>query len=260
MMRIDPYRFRRRTAPDCAIYSINEALEIPATVVSQEISPDATAVAVQLTPLDDGNRHRLMVAVVIIDNVDFDGSGGIVRSIESVTWGGGEPAYYSPINNYCMLVACLIDEFEPEHHNLIITFDGSMSGGEVKVQPLWFGNVSGLIYSKAAGYYELYDAPDTSDYESVLFVASFFGFVAEGFDPSAQLTSPSLPTAYTEDNWPNVDMRFEGAKPVARTAVYVGPGTAATDAVIRWTYERIRVGTSCSSAIIAVSLCDGELE
>ena len=240
--------------PSCTIYSINEALGTPAAVITESISPGATSATVELAPLDDGNRNRLLVAVVIIDNPDN-------LSIESVTWGGAVPDYAHPLDNYCMLVACLVDKMEPQNNDLVIEFDDAMtSGGGVKVQPMWYGNVSDLIYAKEVDYVALYGAPDTEGFESVLLVTSFCGIVDSPLEPSPTLKTPVLDFEYTEDDWPNVDMRFAGQKPIARTAVYLGAGTSNTDSAIEWGYDGIVFSTICTFAIMAASLCDGVLE
>lgn len=258
-MMIDPYRFGSvddPPPPSCTIYSINEALSTPAAVITESISPGATSVTVELAPLDDGNRNRLLVAVVIIDNDDRDN-----RSIESVTWGGAVPDYAFPLDNYCMLVACLVDKMEPQNNDLVIEFNDAMTnGGGVKVQPMWYGNVSDLIYAKEVTYDTLYGAPNTEGFESVLLVASFCGIVDSPPEPSATLISPVLDFEYTEDDWPNVGMRFAGQKPIARTAVYLGAGTSNTDSAIQWQYDGIMFGTRCTFAIMAASLCDEVLE
>lgn len=246
MMRIDPYRFRRRTAPDCAIYSINEALGQPASVVTATVGESEESIAIELPPLDDGNQHRLLIAAVMSE-----------APIMELSYGGVVVDYYHQINGELFtLVASLIDANDIIDHMLRINFYTDAGGAEVRVQPLWFGNVGEIIYAKSGGpgVPELFDMPNPAGYESVLLFksAEMKIFDAEGIELTP--ITPELDYTFTEPDFPAVDMRF-GDDRISRSAYFIGAfdyGDGTTAWLFNGWSER------GSAAIMAISLCDVE--
>jgi hypothetical protein len=239
---------------DCAIYSINDEMEVPPAVITQALTSRA-GVDIELVPLDDGNTNRLLIAPLY-----FEGLLDAEIFITDVTYGNVAVDYWANDNDSfhaSLIVASLIDINEVEDAILRVSFSsvGGMSG-TVKVQPLWFGNVAELIYTKFATAALVTDAPNTAAYESILLFSSFW--TAFNVTVDAEVVEPSLVGTYTEPDWPEVDLRFDGENAaIARSFYYIGAGTSGTEGDIEWTYTG-SIGQRAAAGIVAISLCDVE--
>lgn len=250
MMRIDPYRYAPPPAEGCAIYSLNESLESPPAVISQTFAEETSELTLELTPLADGNTHRLLVATVMTSGLgDVD--------IDDVTYGGVAVDYAEPINGgQFTIVASLIDDNQIEDNFLRVALTEAVTGAQVKVQPLWFGNVGAIIYAKAfgPGTGSLFGLPDPAEYESVLFFSCGELGIFDEQALTMNLVFPDLDYVYTEEGFPAVDLRFDSEK-IARAAYFVGAFEYANETIDwffdGWDYRSV-------AGLMAISLCDVE--
>lgn len=254
-MLIDPYRFQRRTAPDCTIYWIDEALGIPPAVIEGTFA-GGEYIDIELTPADDGNRHRMMIVTVAMEaGSDFSGK------ITGATYGGNAVDYWSEdlvdaIDNNgwidriirYLVVAIRVDEQERANNILRLEFSQEFPELEYAAYGLTFANVGDIIWVKDPFYAAAFGVPDTTGFESVLTFSTLFSQVANP-NWNAYLS-------YPDEVEPLRAASLEINTVIAVSEFAVSPGYLNETESMSWNIVGLR--TSGMVGMLICSICDLE--
>lgn len=252
MMRLDPYRFRRPPS-DCGIYSIDVALGIPPVVIEGTFA-GGEYIEIELTPADDGNRHRMMIVTVAMEaGSNFSGK------ITGATYGGNAVDYWSEdladttgnggLYKY-LVVAIRVDEQERANNILRLEFSQAFPELEYAAYGLTFANVGDIIWTKDPLYPAAYGAPDTTGLESVLTFSTLF----------SRVTSPTWNAylAYPDEVALLRAASLEIDTVIAVSEFAVSPGYLNETESMSW--NLVGLNTSGMVGMLLGSICDLEEE